>query len=482
MSQTSRVLAWLCGVVLVLAIAATLIVSFTAHSSRRKLEDYKKSLEQRGEKFEIASLAPPPPPEQGNGAKELIAICQNLKEAIDKEKISRLVYGLEAKEAGHRILNHEQPEASARERRSNREIALEWTTAASSYEPVFALWPALQAAAQSPTLEIHQDYSRTFSVASPGMSELLMTAQYLSAMTLIFLNQNDLDSATAAILVQLKLIEMLQKQPTVISYLVAASIAGLAELSTWELLQHKAVSAAQLEQLQTAWQQVHLTNCLAPALRMERAWAVAAYSQPTRIFPILSGSRSRIATEFHAILTNIWKILFGPADERRLIFFYQELIDSAMQAEKTNSWKDVMRIGSQLQAEAKNGHSLLIFSKLAFPPTANSIRMLVGSQALASLYVAAIAAKRYQLDHGSPPESLQALVPDYLPEVPTDPMDGKPLRYSRSGRHFLLYSIGTDGKDDGGNPARTAKKRSLLEGKDIVWPKPAKMEPEPAVP
>lgn len=49
--------------------------------------------------------------------------------------------------------------------------------------------------------------------------------------------------------------------------------------------------------------------------------------------------------------------------------------------------------------------------------------------------------------------SLSDLVPNYLPAVPMDPFaDNAPLRYIRTGTHFVLYSIGPDGADNGGTP------------------------------
>jgi hypothetical protein len=49
--------------------------------------------------------------------------------------------------------------------------------------------------------------------------------------------------------------------------------------------------------------------------------------------------------------------------------------------------------------------------------------------------------------NGELPESLEALVPGYLPVVPVDPYDGKPLRFDRK----KLRSVGPNLKDDGGN-------------------------------
>ncbi len=66
----------------------------------------------------------------------------------------------------------------------------------------------------------------------------------------------------------------------------------------------------------------------------------------------------------------------------------------------------------------------------------------------------AIALKRYQLKYGNYPTDLDQLVQAFLPAVPLDPIDGQSLRYRlKSDGTFLLYSIGEDGKDDGGNPS-----------------------------
>ena len=42
-------------------------------------------------------------------------------------------------------------------------------------------------------------------------------------------------------------------------------------------------------------------------------------------------------------------------------------------------------------------------------------------------------------------------MPEYLDTVPEDPFDGKPLRYKRLPKGYVVYSIGWDGKDDGGD-------------------------------
>jgi hypothetical protein len=65
----------------------------------------------------------------------------------------------------------------------------------------------------------------------------------------------------------------------------------------------------------------------------------------------------------------------------------------------------------------------------------------------------ALALRAYDLDHGRYPESLSKLAPAYLKAVPTDPFAPRAhLRYRLKGKSYLLYSVGPDGKDDGGKP------------------------------
>ena len=61
---------------------------------------------------------------------------------------------------------------------------------------------------------------------------------------------------------------------------------------------------------------------------------------------------------------------------------------------------------------------------------------------LSSLLQVLIAAKAHQDVHGTLPESLEAMVPDFLPRVPRDAHAGGPLGYSREAR--AVWSAGED--------------------------------------
>lgn len=59
-----------------------------------------------------------------------------------------------------------------------------------------------------------------------------------------------------------------------------------------------------------------------------------------------------------------------------------------------------------------------------------------------------LALRAYNLEEGELPEKLDILVPAYLTSVPIDPFNGKQIGYSKTKR--IIYSVGRDGRDDGG--------------------------------
>ena len=66
--------------------------------------------------------------------------------------------------------------------------------------------------------------------------------------------------------------------------------------------------------------------------------------------------------------------------------------------------------------------------------------------------IIAIAAHRYRLKYGDWPETAEALIPEYIPEVPLDRANGLPLNYKTTVSGPLVYSVGMDLDDDGGTP------------------------------
>lgn len=98
------------------------------------------------------------------------------------------------------------------------------------------------------------------------------------------------------------------------------------------------------------------------------------------------------------------------------------------------------------------------------------IRVAARTDARRRLERAGIALYRHHLKEGRFPETLGALVPDYLQAIPRDPYDGRPLRYRPGEADCLVYSVGPDGRDDAGqDDAGEALMPESSQGLDLVF-------------
>ena len=85
------------------------------------------------------------------------------------------------------------------------------------------------------------------------------------------------------------------------------------------------------------------------------------------------------------------------------------------------------------------------------PGASGALQQAVADTARQRLARTALALERHRhAKNGALPESLSGLVPDLLAEVPEDPFAGAPIRYQRTPEGYLVYSIGPNGEDDGG--------------------------------
>ncbi len=81
----------------------------------------------------------------------------------------------------------------------------------------------------------------------------------------------------------------------------------------------------------------------------------------------------------------------------------------------------------------------------------NSARNIANADVRARCAVVALAIERYRLSTGRPPGALFDLVPAYLDAVPVDPFSDSPLRFVNDTTGYSVYSVGMNGKDDGGD-------------------------------
>jgi hypothetical protein len=80
------------------------------------------------------------------------------------------------------------------------------------------------------------------------------------------------------------------------------------------------------------------------------------------------------------------------------------------------------------------------------------------------LLTAELALRCYRSEQLRAPSNLGQLVPKYLQRVPTDSFTGRPMIYRLQGASWLLYSVGEDGVDDGGDPVARSVAGAVTKG------------------
>jgi hypothetical protein len=180
------------------------------------------------------------------------------------------------------------------------------------------------------------------------------------------------------------------------------------------------------------------------------------------------------------IYCRLWRLAWLDQDELHYLRFMEGLLDIAHRAE---SEKSLAAIEPDLFRLLEPATRTSYYNNLRYPQNssfgalANSLKRSMRAETERSLVLTAISLKRYALRSGKSPATLQSLVPEFLPSVPIDYMDGQPIRYRlEPDNTSILYSVGEDYKDDGGDsslqPGKTST-RNIWYRKDLVWPEPA---------
>ena len=85
------------------------------------------------------------------------------------------------------------------------------------------------------------------------------------------------------------------------------------------------------------------------------------------------------------------------------------------------------------------------------PALRNVARKFTALEARRRAALTAIAVERYRLENQNRlPKGLDELIPRYMEQLPTDPFDGKPLRFRSLEKGFVVYSVGADRADNSG--------------------------------
>ena len=97
-------------------------------------------------------------------------------------------------------------------------------------------------------------------------------------------------------------------------------------------------------------------------------------------------------------------------------------------------------------------HKLMLIVGIYPVPSAHeySMELLHHSELWLRSAILVLAIRHYEATENKLPPDLTTLVPDYLPSLPLDPFSIQPFVYRPAGTKFVLYSVGRDCTDNGG--------------------------------
>ena len=494
------------GVILVLMAAS---LSVTMHvQPENELQAYQKFLRDKGEKLELSEVIPPPvAPESNsvNAVEEAFGMFGSGNENVP--------YAMQMVAPGKALIGWRQPDVRGYDFTDFTNSWDEFAAGVQADRPAIEL---LHEVLERPKLDFQLDYKKGFQLLLPHLAPLKRSVQKLDAAAVYELHNGNSGAAVTNILTMLALVHNNAAEGLLISHLVRIARTTIAITPTWELLQATNATDAQLAALQKGWEQMDFLSDTENSFMMERARVTTeiqtmrasheAYEGILGVVIGMAGSGSSSSgiwswppdwngiteTSRNAIGEAMWRSSWSYSDELHLLKINQVILEAlrTVQTNRSQFYKaDYDAIMSRLSLLGYTNTGEAFFRALNVPDFGknfvdlsydSTIAKTLRIEAARDVVVTAIALKRFQLKHGKWPETLSELTPEFLPSVPIDPCDGKSLKYHpNADGTFLLYSVGDDGVDDGGDatPSKPSSSGtpnwSWQRARDWVWPQPA---------
>jgi hypothetical protein len=274
-------------------------------------------------------------------------------------------------------------------------------------------------------------------------------------------------------------------------------VGKVAVKATWEFLQATNWNDAQLAEIQNNWEDTKFSAAIQDfaiqqrMLVIEFANYVANLNASERVDAMLSTeSTSSRPQKNEVIFLRAFLSWYLATDFNKDILFLlkyrQTQVETVRKFNSGTPWPAIQVELDQLKMSAdywlrKNKHYHFLESQFSIEidPLPGFSSRLVKLETERRMALVAVVVNRYRIRHGDWPATLSATVPEIAAMIPTDPMTGKQFGYrvQPDGR-FLLYSAGTDGRDDGGdaNPIKAGDPPDFWNGRDAVWPNAAAKE------
>jgi len=314
----------------------------------------------------------------------------------------------------------------------------------------------------------------------PHLPRLKAAAQLLALKATMEAEEDQVGEATRSIGDLFALGDSLEQEPMLISLLVRFSCHEIAVSVVESLLNRRPVKEDQeLSNLEGILQHIQYEGALRRAWIGERCFDLDIFNLPSkkmRAFladpqEFASGSARPDQTgETPFGYLGFWMMRISGHFDRDKLFCletidnYIRAIDSPPPARLEIAGRINALVGDN-KIYRKGERWPFIISGLLLPPVAKVFNREAQRSARIRLARTGLALERYRLAHsGQLPSGISELIPAYLNEVPIDPFDGHPLRYKKLAHSFVVYSIGPDGRDDGGTERKALSDAQRIRG------------------
>jgi len=349
-------------------------------------------------------------------------------------------------------------------------------------------------AAARPHARFWVNYDAGFAAILPHLSRIKECVQYLSLHATAALTAGNKQAALEDSKLMFRLIESIRGEPWLTSFLVRVATEQIALQPLWEGLVDRRWTDTELGWFETELAKMDFLADYPFVMRGERAlnlWTIddlheAGFSHWVELIGPL---RTEYFSDslYEAILSLVTS---GWFDQNRLSLSlnYQRYCLKAVELKQGIvlhvPWIRVPGNKHSMQLDAGPVSEILweqgwrpydIFSRLLPPDLNRAAERTARAQSYLDLARLACALERYQLAKGQFPEKLDVLAPEFLQKLPHDVINGQPLRYHRTDDdRFVLYSVGWNGTDDGGEVELTKAGNPDDNKGDWSWAYPAR--------
>jgi hypothetical protein len=302
-------------------------------------------------------------------------------------------------------------------------------------------------------------------------------ARALVARATLELHEGKIDAAWEDLLTCRRLARLVGQGLTLIDALVAISVDSMAFVGDQAMLQHAPLSAAQVAKMRDELAKLPPMPMIVDKINVHErcgcldllAWEVAntldSASADAHGGKSAKGPKLRIASRGMATVDldpvlRMDNVCFDqmvdacrkPTRAERKQLLTKINADIEKQAIEAASWKSF--VWAVLFNRGRHEVVLETIGRLSLacelPATSAAVDGEDRGTMQFELTKLAFALAAYRADNGSYPNKLAGLVPKYVAEVPKDLFSDSDLHYQKEGGGYLLYSVGVNGRDDGG--------------------------------